>query len=89
MPSPEYEMHQAQLQFWVDVGHVNEIGGLRDVQAQHPFPSSNLAHEWMRENGWYEVGKGLRNGPKFKNDSLPHLTIRVRQVREFRFEKWL
>lgn len=89
MASPEYEMHQAQFQVWIDVGHVNEIGGLHDVQAQHPFPSSDKAQEWMRENGWHKDEKGLWGGPKYKNDSLPELTIRVRQVHEFRFEKWL
>ena len=85
MPSPEYEIRKAQMQFWIDVGDVNEIGGLANVQARYPFPTQEEYKAWLAENGWVFDESASR----YKNSELPHLAAFPRRVSEFRSEKWI
>lgn len=85
MSSSSYEVQESQRQFWIDVGDVNEIGGLRNVRAQYPFPTEDAYKTWFRENGWI-FDEGAK---RYKNAELPHLAASPRRVSEFRREKWL
>lgn len=88
MADPRYEVLEAQHQFWVDVGTMDGfgIGRMESVEESHPFPTRAQAEAWLDASGWRFDKRLLR---RVKDGANPYEMVRIREVKEFRFEKWV
>lgn len=87
MADPRFEMHQAQLQFWAEIGSVDGggMGRMESVEQSVPFPTREDAEQWLEDQGWHYDDHALRRVKPGRSYGL----TRIREVKEFRPEKWV
>ena len=81
----EFKFTTAQVQFWAEIGTVDDTGRIDNVDKREAFPTKEEAETWLDEQGWPYNSQLLRRAKK----GHPYGAADTWRVLEYDKDKWI